>query len=338
LNHLKIITEEPINAGVSLSELDGTPLPQDRVYMRNSFPIPPSVNGEIEVAIPGQAPRIVTPAELARMPQVSVDMVLECAGNGRSLMRPVPEGLSWGLGGASPIRARGVRLVDVIGELPDEVVAVVLTGLDRGTVWPEGEVRYQFSLDSGLARSGTPLLVTHIGDQALSHERGGPVRIVVPGHYAMNSVKWLARIEGVTAPFNGHFVERFRYLGDHRFEEGTPVREIQVRSVISSPLDGALLPTGPITVEGSAWSGSGPVTKVEISADGGETWSAAELASGQGAHAAVAWRKQLIARAGEIRLMVRATDVLGQVQPEQASWNSRGYGNNLIHTIGVTVV
>ena len=340
MTHLDYITEHPPNASVPLGSLDGTSLAQDRVYLRNSFPSPEPgrVTGEIQVLIPGRAPATLTPDRLAAMSQVTIDMVLECAGNGRSLMDPVPDGLPWGLGGVSPIRVGGVRLGEALGAIPREVVDVVFTGMDRGEVWPEGEVEYQFSIDAELARSGTPMLVTHLGGEPLSHDHGGPVRLMVPGHYAMKSVKWLTAIEGRAEPFAGHFVERYRYFGDDETEEGAPVGAIRVRSVIARPEEGSRLPTGTVVVKGSAWSGAGQVTKVEVSTDLGRTWEVSDLAPGASETAASVWSIELTLAAGHHTIIARATDASGHTQPIRPPWNKRGYGNNLAHRVGIEVV
>ncbi|MGH8873585.1 MAG: molybdopterin-dependent oxidoreductase [Acidimicrobiia bacterium] len=335
MKDLDYITDSPPNAAVPLSELDGRPLPQDQVYLRNSFPTPGpnEVTEEIEVVLPGQPSRTLTPEDLGRLAPVTMNIVLECAGNGRSFMRPVVTGLAWGLGGASPIRIGGVRLIDALGAVPEEVVEVVLTGFDRGTVSPEGEVPYQFSVPADLVRDGSALLVTHVGGELLGHEHGGPVRFMLPGHYAMKSVKWLTRIEGVTTPFTGHFVNRYRYFGDHTFEDGSPVAEIQVRSVIARPIDGERLPAGPVTVAGSAWTGTGTIVAVELSADHGRTWLDADLGRASG-RAAVDWYLELALGSGRHTVMARARDSEGNVQPLEPRWNRGGYANNLIHRVG----
>jgi DMSO/TMAO reductase YedYZ molybdopterin-dependent catalytic subunit len=333
MSRLEYITESPPNAAVPLSALDGRAIPQGRAYLRNSFPAPEEVEDSVEVVLPGIPPRGLTSETLSDLDQVEMEMVLECAGNGRSLVRPVVSGLEWGLGGASPIRIGGVRLIDALEQVPDEVVELVLTGSDRGTVWPEGDVNYQFSVPIDRIEDGSALLVTRWGDEPLGIEHGGPIRFVLPGHYAMRSVKWLARIEGVVEPFAGHFVNRYRYLGDDRFEQATPVAEIQVRSVIASPGEGESLPAGPVVIMGSAWSGKGTVDEVAISMDRGETWTAAELAPGSGPLAAVGWQHELVVAPGKHMVMARATDSAGHSQPMSPPWNENGYANNLVHTV-----
>ena len=333
MSELEYITTSPPNAGVPMTALDGRPIPQDRAYLRNSFPTPQDVEDVVGVVLPGVPPRSLSVETLAELEQVEVEMVLECAGNGRSLVQPAVSGLAWGLGGASPIRVGGVRLVDALGPVPDEVVELVLTGSDRGKVRPEGDVHYQFSVPIDRVTDGSSLLVTHWGDEPLGMEHGGPIRFVLPGHYAMRSVKWLARIEGVVEPFAGHFVKRYRYLGDDRFEEESPVGEIQVRSVIASPGHGESIPAGPVVIMGSAWSGSGLVENVVVSMDRGETWDPAEMSTGSGPLAAVAWRHEVVVAPGRHTVMSRATDSGGNSQPMSPHWNENGYANNLVHTV-----
>jgi DMSO/TMAO reductase YedYZ molybdopterin-dependent catalytic subunit len=335
MSDLEYITVSPPNAAVPLTDLDGQALPQHRVYQRNSFemPSPGEVSGEIDVLLPGLPIATLAPRLLAGLEQVAAELVLECAGNGRSLITPAVAGVEWGLGGASPIRVGGVRLIDALGEIPDEVTEIVLTGADRGEVRPEGEVHYQFSVPADLVRDGSALLVTRLGDEPLAHEHGGPIRLMLPGHYAMRSVKWLTRIEGVTSPFQGHFVNRYRFFGDTIFDDGSPVARILVRSVIAAPAEGERVPAGLVAVRGSAWSGAGPVTAVALSVDDGEVWIETELEPGSGPLAAAAWRHEMSVGPGEHTIMARATDVSGATQPLASRWNQGGYANNVVHRV-----
>jgi DMSO/TMAO reductase YedYZ molybdopterin-dependent catalytic subunit len=337
LSGLTYLTKNPPNAGVQTAMQDGRLLSQSEMYLRNNFPLPGYPPQGFEVVIPGRRTRFLTGADLLRFPQVELDLVLECAGNGRILMDPVPEGIPWDLGGSSIISAAGVHLADVLGPLPHQVIDVVFTGADRGVVAPEGEIPYQFSIDRDLAGSETPLLISHIGGDPLTLEHGAPVRLVVPGHYAMKSVKWLTMIEGIKAPFRGHFVGKYRYFQDQAEPEGGPVGPIQVRSVISSPADGASVEPGIVEVRGAAWSGIGPVAAVEVSVDGGETWRKAETKPGSGNHSASQWVLRSQVRPGMLALVARATDAAGATQPLGSRWNRNGYANNVAHRVTVHV-
>lgn len=334
---MREITVNPPNTGVAVDKLNGEPLGQDRMYLRCNFPVPSSPPGGFELVIPGRGLRFVEPEDLQALERVESEVILECAGNGRALMSPVPEGTPWDLDGVSPIEVAGHRLSDLVGDLPEEVVDVVFTGADAGMVEPEGRVPYQFSINRDLATSSLPLLVTHIGGEPLDLAHGAPVRLIVPGHYAMKSVKWLVRVEAVTAPFAGHFVEKYRYYSDDREPEQAPVAELAVRSVISTPADGAVVPSGALEIRGSAWSGSG-VASVEVSDDGGESWVEGDLEPRPDQPwAAVPWTVTVDAGHGALEIAARATDNHGATQPLEPRWNANGYANNVVHRVRVQV-
>lgn len=98
---------------------------------------------------------------------------------------------------------------------------------------------------------------------------------------------------------------------------------------------------GSITIEGRAWSGFGPVERVEFSPDGGETWHEATLGEPGGAYAWSPWSYEWEAReAGEYELCVRATDATGRTRPMdgEEAWNQDGYGINVAQRVAVRVV
>jgi DMSO/TMAO reductase YedYZ molybdopterin-dependent catalytic subunit len=335
---VRTITESPPNTGVDLHHLTGAPLSQEQMYVRCNFAVPSAPPEKFEVVVPGQGTRFLTSNDLETFQLVERDIVLECAGNGRTLMSPVPEGTPWDLDAVSPISVSGYRLTDVLGALPEDVVEVVFTGADSGTVDPEGHVPYQFSISRDLAMSPRPLLVTHIGGEPLDLLHGAPVRLVVPDHYAMISVKWLVRIEATETPFEGHFVKKYRYYGDDHEPEHAPVSEMAVRSVIAEPRNGVLVPAGTLVVSGSAWSGSSQVDKVEVSVDGGVNWEVATLSrASESLRPAVGWTLAIDARPGHLNIVARATDTSGATQPLRPRWNANGFANNVVQQVGVTV-
>lgn len=329
MSRLVVVTDSPPNAGTPLARLDGTPLEDGLVYMRNNFDLPADVPSAIEIHLGGQTSTI-TMSDLALFSQVQVDMVLECAGNGRIYMNPTPEGTPWDLGGVSPVVFAGPKLLDVLGPMPRTVSELVFTGADTGIVEPEGAISYQFSL--GREMWERAILAMRLGDAHLSHEHGGPVRLVVPGQYAMKSVKWLQSITATSEPFAGHFVNKYRYFGDDRHPDGAPVGEIRVRSVIATPEAGELVPAGKVRVSGSAWSGAGPISKVEIALDG-KSRADAMLSPRNNEFAATPWHTEVEVGPGSHRLTARATDIGGNVQPLQSIWNQNGYGNNVVQVV-----
>lgn len=314
--------------------LDGRELAPGAIYQRNNFRVPVSPAREIEVrtGLRGFALDLV---ELGRLPRVDLDMMLECAGNGRALMDPTPEGTPWALGAASPVRFSGVRLLDAVGALPETAVELVFTGSDSGLVEPEGNVNYQFSLTPDLWDRA--LLATHLNDRPLPFEHGGPVRLVVPGQYAMKSVKWLRAIDAVEEPFTGHFVDKYRYFGDNVEPEASPVGDIVVRSLIANPADGSTRPEGEIVVRGLAWSATSGIRSVDLSLDDGETWSPATIQAPRSEYGPVTWQSEMVLEPGIYVIAAKATDSSGEAQPEDPRWNRNGYANNVVHRVTVTV-
>lgn len=336
----RVISQSPPNVGVKVEGLTGESLSQRQMYVRCNFAIPRAVPDSFEFALPGRKPRHIGLEQFEPFEEVDRDMVLECAGNGRSLMDPPPDGVQWELDGASPITVSGVRLRDVLGPLPEEVVELVFTGADVGTTARGRRVPYQFSISRELAESPVPMLATHIGGEPLDEVHGGPIRLIVPGHYAMKSVKWLIGVKGVTEPFRGYFVEKYRYYNDSVEPTGAPVAELAVRSVISEPLDGDTLATDVLEISGSAWSGSSEIASVEVSIDGGETWREASLVRRVtgGRWAPIRWASTAEAEPGRVEIMARATDENGNTQPLEPRWNLNGYANNVVHRVDVNVV
>jgi DMSO/TMAO reductase YedYZ molybdopterin-dependent catalytic subunit len=167
------------------------------------------------------------------------------------------------------------------------------------------------------------LLVDMMNGQPLAKEHGAPFRLLVAGWYGMAAVKWLASIEVSRIPFRGHFQAERYVIG------GRPVRTMQVRSLILDPADGATVPPTLQVVRGVAWTGSGHVTLVELSDDGGTSWRSATLL---GTPRPFTWRQWEAdwspARSGPAILLARATDSSGAQQPLQPVWNALGYANN----------
>lgn len=328
-NNLVVITESPPNAGTRLDRLGGNPLDVGDVYLRNNFQPPDTAPDSFEVEIDGEIV-VVSPSRLAAIPQVEYDMVLECAGNGRIFMDPTPDGTPWDYGGASPVIFSGPRLLDVIGPVPAEAVELIFTGADSGHVDQEGTIQYQFSVGRDLW--GRAILATHLDRKPLTSSHGGPVRLIVPGQYAMKSVKWLTRIAATTKPFTGHFVNKYRYFGDTFEPEGTGVGAIAVRSLVSRPRDGEKVPGGSYEIRGSAWSGAAAISAVEVSVDG-KPWVEANIAPRGGVYSAVPWALTVDLSTGRHEVVARAHDNGGNSQPLVPRWNRNGYANNGVHSV-----
>jgi DMSO/TMAO reductase YedYZ molybdopterin-dependent catalytic subunit len=154
--------------------------------------------------------------------------------------------------------------------------------------------------------------------------------VITPTWYAVTSVKWLTEIDVSDQPSGGYYqVERYIY------DNHTPVGPMRVRSLITDPEECAEVELGDLTIHGLAWSGAGPLARVEVAVGDG-AWTEVEMLGLRSRYAWRHWRLVTpIDTPGEIRLRSRATDSACETQPEEASWNRLGYGNNSIQTVTV---
>ena len=335
----KLVAVDELNAAAPLSALRAGPMPVGDFFVRSIFGVPDVDTDSWTVSISGavQHPRSLSLEQLQALGDQTRLVTIECAGHGRRLMDPLPEGVPWGLGAASVAEFTGVPLRRVL-ELVDpsgDVVEFVFTGADRGTIEHVGELNYAFSLDAEVARADGPLLVWAMNNEPLPAEHGGPLRLLVPDHYGMASVKWLTHIDVVDEPYRGYFKERYRFFGHPEMPDGARVDRIRVRSLITDPQDGSN--TGAhLDVRGLAWSGFGRIASVAIRVDAGD-WLDVEIGRQAFAHDPIAWSRAMSLEPGEHAIAVRATDEAGNTPPIEAPWNKRGYANNAVHEIRVTV-
>jgi DMSO/TMAO reductase YedYZ molybdopterin-dependent catalytic subunit len=285
--------------------------------------------------------------ELMRRPTVTSRVLLECAGNGRARLEPRPVSQPWLLEAVGCAEWTGTPLAPLLEEagISPGAVDVVCTGPDHGM--ERGvEQDYQRGLPLAEALRPETLLVWAMNGAPLPPQHGAPLRLVVPGWYGMAQVKWLTRIEVSTEPFTGFQNATAYRLKVELDEDGEPVTRVRPRSLLAPPgwpdfmTRERFVRAGPVTLSGRAWSGRAPVTGVEISVDGGDTWDTAVLAPEDPSHpyAWRAWSYEWAAAPGRSELLTRATDAEGGTQPVEADWNRQGMANNLVQRVPVTVL
>jgi DMSO/TMAO reductase YedYZ molybdopterin-dependent catalytic subunit len=281
--------------------------------------------------------------DLRSFDPVTRPVTMECAGNGRARFEPHIVSQPWlyeAVGTAEwtgvPVRA----LLDAAG-VADGAVEVLFTGLDRGL--EGGEVQaYQRSLPLDVAADG-PLLAYAVNGVPLPPQHGFPLRLLVPGWYGMTSVKWLASLDVIDEPFAGYQQTVGYRMRAHEDDPGTPVTRIMPRSLMVPPgipdfmTRRRHLEAGPCELQGRAWSGWAPVEAVEVSIDGGASWSAASLGEPAADGAWRGWTFAWDAQPGEHELCSRARDAAGNEQPVDADWNVGGYANTSVQRVPVTV-
>jgi DMSO/TMAO reductase YedYZ molybdopterin-dependent catalytic subunit len=336
----------PLNCETSIPALiGGVVMPSAHFYVRNHFQIPRFDESTWRLEVGGlvDRPLHLTLRDLKNMPSQTSVVTLECAGNGRSLFDPAVPGEVWGLGAVSTAEWTGVPLSEVLDRAGVRSGATDLTfqGADGGPV--EGldtPIRYERGLSLDQAREAGALLAYEMNGEALSAPHGYPLRLIVPGWYAVASVKWLTRITVADQPFEGHY-QTDKYLYEwvrNGRDEREPVALMNVRALIAEPDPGARMPSGETALRGVAWSGAGSIARVEVSLNGGP-WREARLV-GEPRRGAWQWWELItrIDQPGPLAVRARATDAAGRTQPERAEWNRLGYGNNSIHAVTAQVV
>jgi DMSO/TMAO reductase YedYZ molybdopterin-dependent catalytic subunit len=329
------------NHGLPLETLRHDVTPVGLHYLLIHFDIPQVDARTWRLAVDGLVERSLslTLEELKARPARTLAVTLECAGNGRALLSPHVQNQPWLLEAVGTAEWTGTPLAPLLEEagVQSDAVEVVFTGLDRGV---QGDVEHDYarSLPITDALRDEVLLAYAINGQPLPPQHGFPLRLVVPGWYGMTHVKWLRSITAVGKPFDG-----WQQAVAYHLDENTPVSRMLPRSLLVPPgipdflTRERRLAAGPCLLEGRAWSGHGPIARVEVSVDGGQSWGEATLAEPVSKFAWRGWSFRWDATAGERLLACRATDSSGRTQPDEGEWNEGGYCNNAVHRVRVVV-
>src|SRR5580704_6435421 len=319
---LTVLSREPVCAGASLSHLQDWLTPTSRFFIRNHFPIPNMDASSWSLSVWGEVarPLMLRYDDLAGLPSAEVVALLECAGNSRATMRPSAEGVPWEHGAVGTARWTGVPVRTILEQAsPRNNAAYVLFegadfGKERtapGALAPK-ECSYAMSLPLEKALHPDTLLVYRMNGDVLPPEHGYPVRLIVPGWYGMASVKWLTNIRLLDKPFRGfHESDYYVYVaeGETGASPGERVTTMLVKSLITWPSRGGFIPTGSHRVRGVAWSGLGPVSRVEVSTDNGRSWHAAALDASRSSFAWQQWEFQWqVGKPGHYLIRARAID------------------------------
>jgi len=336
--------QHPTNLETRLELLDGVITPNELFFVRNHAPTPRIDVSEYRLHVSGAAidqAVELTLDDLRDLPSQSVVAYLECGGNWRgfwgSIVGRAAAGGQWGTGGISCAEWRGPTLASVLAlaGVRSSAVDVDLIGLDEGG----------FSRPMPIARALDPttLLAHTMNGVDLPPDHGFPLRGVVPGWVGSSSVKWLGRIVVSSEKiWSRNNLTSYVLVGEdwpadeYAPADGGPINAGVVKSALALPRP-AELPAGSNSIAGFAYSPSGPVQRVEWSADDGTTWQAARILDPVLPHAWQRFQFEWDAPAGSHTLLTRATDAAGQSQPDQIAYNSKGYLLNIVLPHPVTV-
>jgi DMSO/TMAO reductase YedYZ molybdopterin-dependent catalytic subunit len=337
---LTVIQPEPFNAEAPPAALEAEITPADLHYVRCNFAIP-AHDGLLSISGQVSNPMTLAIGDLRALRAVERMVTLECAGNGRLAQTPLPAGEPWGKYAVSTARWTGVLLHDVLAQAQatQAAVNVVFEGADHGPYDRYQDISFGRSL--ALAHATDPaaeiLIAYEMNGAPLPPEHGAPFRLIVPNWYGMASVKWLKRIHVSAEAYDGEF-QTGHYMYEWADRRREPVTSMRVRARITDPAPRSRMPVGNHTIRGKAWTGTGPVTSVEVSLTGGTEWQRATVLPPASPYAWQDWTFDWHpARPGRHTLRARATDASGNVQPDVPPWNRLGYGNNAVEVIYVDI-
>jgi DMSO/TMAO reductase YedYZ molybdopterin-dependent catalytic subunit len=319
--------EDPLNLEMPFEKLEGFLTPTESFYVRTHFPIPSIDRNAWWLHVEGDVenPFAINYEQLLEFEPVTIPVTLECAGNNRSFLDPKVKGVQWGLGAVGTAKWTGVPLSSLLNRARVKASAceVVLEGADGGMLEdpksPPGKLHFARSIPLGKARADVFLAYKMNGEE-LPPQNGFPVRAIVPGWYAMASVKWLQRIIVTDEPFTGYYqtVDYAYWKRRAEVAELMPLTKMQIKAEIAKPAEGETVPANSsVRVHGAAWTSAGEITKVELSTDGGSSWKEANLLGEPKPNAWRLWEFnwQTPAAADDRTLIARATDSLGRTQP-----------------------
>lgn len=332
------------NHGLPLEALRYPITPAGLHYLLIHYDIP-AVDPEtfrLEFTGAVERPLTLTLDDLGARERVSKPITFECAGNGRALLEPRPVSQPWLTEAVGTAEWSGARLAPLLEEVGVKSTAkeLLFTALDRGVEAGEAHT-YERALPMAEAREA--LLAYEMNGAPLPPQHGFPLRLVVPGWYGMQNVKWLTRVTVLEEPYTG-FQNSVAYrMYDADGTPGEPVTRMLPRSLMLPPgvpdfmTRARHVEPGTTTLTGRAWSGHGGIERVELSTDGGATFELAALEPAFAPHAWRGWSFDWNATPGEYVLSSRATDAAGNTQPLDPPWNLKGYANNAVERITVQV-
>jgi DMSO/TMAO reductase YedYZ molybdopterin-dependent catalytic subunit len=328
---LLVRNARPLDAESPLEALRTFETRNGLFFVRSHHPIPADVSTAWTLAIGGEVAHPITLAldDIRRMSAERRSVTIECAGNGRGRLElPATSGVQWGFGAVSNATWTGVPLAALLERAGVQASArhFWMEAADRGPMPATPKFLRSIPRETALAEA---FVAYEMNGQPVPVQHGGPLRLVVPRWYGMASTKWLTHVHARATESDNHFMAR-----GYRYADGSPVDLMRVKSLITSPLDGDRVKAGQVRVTGVAWTGTGTISQVEISIDGGQTWQQARFTSESRPGTWRLWEADaMIKSPGEQRLRARATDTEGHTQPERAAPNPGGYGNNAIHEV-----
>ena len=354
---LRLLNDRPLNAETPAHLLDDAVTPASRHFVRNNG-FPPKAVADPDawaIQVHGEAcvaPRTVTVGELKRrFRQVTLQLQLECGGNGRAEFRPRASGNPWATGAIGCAEWRGIRVADLLDDvgMADTAVYVAYRGADRHLSGAPDKDPISRGVPVAKALEPESLLAFEMNGAPIPHLHGAPARLVFGGWPASTSGKWVNEIlirdrvhDGAKMGGKAYRVPCEPVAPGARVDDDAMciIESMPVKSVITFPESGAKVAAdSAFEVRGHAWAGDDRVKRLHVSTDFGATWQRARLSRPANRLAWQHFRAALkLETPGYYEVWARATDARGVTQPMLVpGWNPKGYLNNACHRIAVQV-
>jgi len=355
---LIVLNDRPLNAETPAHLLDDRVTPARHLFVRNNgvMPVLDGVEADswvLEVAGESCArPQSFTVADLkSKFPVQTLQLQIECAGNGRSEFYPPATGNQWTTGAIGCPEWTGVRLADVLKHcgVGDDAVYVAYEGADAHLSGDPAKQAISRGVPLHKAMEKESMIAWAMNGEALPQLHGYPLRMVCGGWPASVSGKWLKRILVRNKVHDGEKMLGLSYrLPCKPVAPGAKVADdnmciigsMPVRSLVTFPKSGISQGLGsPLDVRGHAWAGDLRVAEVHTSIDFGATWHRAKLEKPANRLAWQRWSATVtFPQDGYYEIWARAVDSDGRSQPMVLpGWNPEGYLNNACHRIAVSV-
>ncbi|MCJ7590803.1 MAG: sulfite oxidase [Woeseiaceae bacterium] len=355
---LIILNDRPLNAETPAHLLDDPVTPASRVFVRNNG-VPPSTWDidplDWRITVEGEAcgqPKVMTLGEIqTRFKHHTLQLQIECGGNGRSEFNPPAKGNQWSTGAIACPEWTGVRLRDVLEDcgMTDDAVYVAYEAADSHLSGDPTKQPISRGVPVHKAVEDESLIVWAMNGEPLPELHGYPVRMLCAGWPASVSGKWLTHILLRDRVHDGEKMTGQSYRmpcepvppGAAVADENMCIIEsMPVRSLITYPKSGIEVSLGkPLDLRGHAWAGDSLVKAMVTSIDFGASWQKAKLRKPVNRLAWQHWTTSVeFPEAGYYEIWARAEDDAGRSQPMVLpGWNPRGYLNNACHRIAVMV-
>ena len=317
------------NSMTPLHQLQGTITPNGLHYERHHSGVPDIDPARHELLIHGlvRRPLKFSVEALLRYPTVSRIYFLECSGNSYFNTAPEPPQKSCGAihGLISCSEWTGIPLALLLDE----------AGLDPRGKWVVAEAGDAAAMNRSIPMEKAlddAMIALYQNGERIRPEQGYPMRLLLPGWEGNTSIKWLRRLTVTERPVYSR-EETAKYtdlMPDGKARQFT--FPMGVKSVVTHPSAGMTMTgKGFYEVSGLAWSGSGRITRVAVSADGGKSWAEAALQAPVLPLALTRFRLPWNWDGGPVLLQSRATDEKGNVQPTRETWAAQYSAANTYH-------